>query len=268
MKRFHRASLISTGLITASLIVYFYWWRTTEVVFIGNLLQASALAYCGMKFNVLALNAIGVRRIWRAWAGVAAGVWCWFVAQFLETYWEMILAKGAYGTVADCFWGLGAVVYLAGTILLLREFWIKDSTFRFSARASIALLLIIGSYFTVFTLGILPHLMDPSRSLLLKVLDFAYPTTDFSTAFCYCLLFFLARARNNEDLATGALLVCLAFALFSFCDLAWAYFRNVNSLLYRLQDVAFFFGYCLNGIAAIPFESSEDFIGGRQTAQT
>lgn len=257
MTPLRRASLISAGLIGAGLIVYSYWWETTEVVFIGNLLQASALAYCGMKFNVLTLNAIGRRRIWLAWAGVAAGVWCWFVAQFIEAYLEMIQTRGAYGTFADLFWGLGAVVYVTGTILLVREFRIKDGTFRLSATAAISLLLILGAYVTTFVMGILPHLMDPSRSSLLKVLDFAYPTTDFCTGFCFCLLFFIARARKNQDLATGSLLVCIAFVLFSFCDLAWAYFRDVNSLVYRLQDLAFFFGYCLNGIASIPFEASE-----------
>lgn len=265
MKPIQRSFLIAAGLVTASIVVYSYWWRTSEVVLIGNVLQASALGYCGMKFNVLALNAIGRQRIWRAWAGLAAALWCWFIAQFLETYCEMILATGAYGTVADSFWGLGAVLYLSGTLLLTYEVRKRSGAFSLSAGATTFLLLILGTYAAVFFMGILPHLTDPSRSGLLKVLDFAYPTTDFATAFCFCYMYFLARAQKDADFATGALLVWVAFVLFSFTDLAWAYFRDVDSLLYRIQDLAFFVGYCMNGIAAMPFEASENRYSATQS---
>lgn len=265
MKSIYKPLLVLAGLIAASLTVYSYWWQTNEVVFVGNLLQGVALGYCAIQFNILALNAIGHRRTWRAWAGVGAGVSCWFIAQLLEAYQEFFLAKGAYGTVADWFWGLGAVIYLTGSILLLREIRARDRAFRFSAGSSASLLLIAGAYVAVFFMGILPHLLDPSRNFVLKILDFAYPTIDFATAFCYCLVYFLARAQKNEHLATGALLVCLAFVAFSFTDLAWAYFRDADSFLYRLQDLAFFIGYCVNGIAAIPFGLS-DALGGKEQA--
>lgn len=253
MKSIRRSFLISILLIAASLVVYSYWWRTTEVVFVGNLLQASALAFCGMKFNDIAFNSLRNKKLFRGWACVAAGLWFWFLAQIFESYSEMILVSGSYGTIADCFWSLGSLFYLTGIITLLRRFWIQN--FQLSAGASISLLLIIGYYATVLVGVILPHIMDPTRNLLLKILDFSYPTLDVATGFSFCLLIFVAKQRADRDLKLGAQLVCAAFFIYSVSDLTWGYFRDVNTMIYRLQDIMFFLGYCINAIASIPFEA-------------
>jgi hypothetical protein len=248
-----RSFLIAIGLIVVSLLVYAHWWRTTEVVFVGNILQASALAFCGMKFNDVAFNSLRDKKLFRGWACIAAGLWFWFLAQLFESYSEMILVTGSYGTVADSFWCLGSMFYFMGIITLLRRFWIEN--FHLTAGASISLIVIIGYYAIVLVGVILPHVMDPTRGLPLKFLDFAYPTLDVATGFCFCLLIFLARQRGDRELKLGAQLICAAFFIYSASDLMWGYFRDVNTLIYRLQDIMFFVGYCINAIAAIPFEA-------------
>ena len=253
MKSIRRSFLISIAIIAASLVVYSYWWRTTEIVFVGNILQASALAFCGMKFNEIAFNSLRDKKLFRGWACIAAGLWFWFLAQLFESYSEMILVAGSYGTVADCFWTLGSLFYFAGVITLLRRFWIEN--FHLTAGASISLLVIVGYYAIVLVGVILPHFMDPTRSLPLKFLDFAYPTLDVATGFSFCLLIFVARQRGDRDLKLGAELVCAAFLIYSASDLTWGYFRDVNTLIYRLQDIMFFVGYSINAIASIPFEA-------------
>jgi len=243
-------------ILAVCVIVYAIWWRTSEIVFIGNFLQAAVIFVSGMQFNQLALGALAKNGPWKGWACVAGGLWMWFLAQLMETYAEMILFQGSYGSVSDCFWLVGSSLFLSGGVSLSRYYskgpiagMLRGGRFLFS-------LLFAAAYVAILAFVVWPHLTATDRSGALKILDFTYPTIDSCIAFCFLLLMYAGRDLQDTRLARGSLLMFITFATIAASDVVWGYFREVNTLIYRLQDILFFAEYSLFAFAGIFFASS------------
>ncbi len=243
------------AILTASVVVYSIWWRTSEIVFIGNLIQASAICFSGIQFNQLALTALAKNKAWKGWACFAGGLWMWFLAQLMETYAEMILFQGSYGTISDCFWLVGSSLFLIGGILLLRHYGKGSVTAKLRSKLG-GSSLVAAAYVAILAFAVWPHLTAPDRAGSLKFLDFSYPTIDFCIAFCFFLLMYTAESFQDKDLSTGSLLIFITFTSIAASDVLWGYFRDVETLIYRLQDILFFAEYSLFAFAAMFFASS------------
>lgn len=250
-----RAVYLYLSILTVCVIVYSIWWRTSEIVFIGNLLQAAAICFSGIQFNQLALTALAKNRAWKGWACFAGGLWMWFLAQLMETYAEMILFQGSYGTISDCFWLIGSSLFLISGIILLRHYGEGSIAAKFRSKLG-ASSLVAAAYVAILALAVWPHLTAPHRAGSLKILDFTYPTIDFCIAFCFFLLMYAAKDFHDKDLAAGSLLIFIAFVTIAASDVLWGYFRDVETLIYRLQDILFFTEYSMFAFAAMLFATS------------
>ncbi len=208
-----------------------------------------------MQFNQLALGALAKNGPWKGWVCFAGGLWMWFLAQLMETYAEMILFQGSYGTISDCFWLVGSSLFLIGGITLLRHYGEGSIKAKFRSKLGVSSL-VAAAYVAILAFAVWPHLTAPDRAGSLKFLDFTYPTIDFCIAFCFFLLMYAAKDFHDKDLAAGSLLIFITFVTIAASDVLWGYFRDVETLIYRLQDILFFTEYSLFAFAAIFFTST------------
>ncbi len=188
------------------------------------------------------------------WIRITIGVCVWLIAEIMELV-EIILEQPSYGTVADGFWLLGYAPLLSAMVLWMRNYRTPDG--RFYSTGSF---LLFGFFVTLFSILILPQILEPSRSIFSKLLDFSYPFLDFLLILLSLEL--IRRARFHQLISTYHWLHFTAFTLLMASDLILSYESAGESVANKLLDATYFLTYVCIAL------SSQIYCKGRPAAVT
>jgi hypothetical protein len=181
----------------------------------------------------------------KAWMIFGVGMLIWASAQLLVMYFETVLQTIAHGSIADIFWIIGYVLFLAGLVLLLKSFTRTGlpigSSHSYFIQGGIFLLAFIALGWVV----ILPVLRSPNRLVFLNMLDIGYPLLDFLLILVCSFLLRFSWILRGSGLSRSWILLCAGFAIVAFADFCLAYASDVNSFLNRILDPIYFTAYFL-----------------------
>jgi len=226
-----------------SIPIYIFWGQYSAIYNYGNFLQCIALIFatvsCYQAQYLFPRN--DERR--GAWGRLAFGSFIWVIAQLFEWYCEVVLKLVAYGTIADCFWGIGYVVLLMGLFQ-----WLRVQQKDFGPSLLPQMLLLLGIYTALFYFQIWPQLQDPEERFIEKLLDVAYPTFDYAMFAFSALLLTIAWARKAQLMP--ALAFSAGFASLLYADFLLGATSDLDSPLYIMIDLFYFATYFLIGFAA------------------
>lgn len=184
-----------------------------------------------------------------AWFSLSFGLWIWVIAQFMESYCEMILKMISYGTMADAFWFLGYFPMTYGIWLLVRSYRNAGLPLgkRWTYLAQLGLIVII--YALVFHAYVQGQIMEPKREIEKKILDVCYPAMDFILIALASLLIRFGWMLRGGRVARSWVLLCLGFIVIGVSDLWLSYATDFESSFYRLNDVTYLSAYFLIALA-------------------
>jgi len=203
--------------------------------------------------SALVITTVSMTRAWRAsrkqwqesiWLGFAAGFWIWLGAGLLE-WLQYFLHKPAYVSYGDYLWAIGYLPMFSGLVPQLK------TGPRTGRRRTIFLLLFLSAgYFAGLIFYIWPHLMEPSRDLPTKVIDFLYLTFNF------LLLGMILKVYQNAPSSESAFKMAfrelaLAIIIMTAADIALSYFVDPESIIFQLLDLPYFLIYFLFFLAGL-----------------
>jgi hypothetical protein len=201
-----RSLLLALGAIfVISALLFIFWWDTSIYVLYGNIVQITALALAATNMTGAASAASERGSGWRNWAWIAGGAWMWVLGQLWEAVAELVLKMSAYGTVADCFWVVGLMMFILGLAGMIRD----KSRAGHPPRGILAAASVCSAAAIVLILQVWQHAFSPQRDFFRSTLDLLYPLFNL-TVVCGALVLFSARRQGIlVSGAPGASLRCL-----------------------------------------------------------
>lgn len=190
---------------------------------------------------IAAMQSCPMNTPWRhAWKRISAAALVWLLGQALETV-EIALGVARYGTISDAYWMLSYIAVWTAFFPRFLDAFRKD-------RKSAALILAVGlaAYALLWLIFLEPHLQDPARPDLLKLLDVAYPTADLLTIWLIYNVFHTAAASDRPVIAR----ILLAFLCLSISDIVGSYGDALPLIVYHLANIPYLLFYCLIILAA------------------
>lgn len=243
--------LIFLFFLVASGIIYPLWSTETIAIWFGAVAQITALVVASHNSS-LARDAYGRNDEPRkAWFSITFGLWIWVIAQFLESYCDLVLKMISYGTIADAFWSIGYIPMALGVWQLVRGY--RDTGLPLGSRASyiaqLSTLLIL--YCVVFYVYLLPQLAEPDRPIVIKFLDVFYSGMDFVLVCLISVLVRFAWMMRGGMVARSWIFLGAGFTMVGVADLWLSYATDFESTFYRLNDLTYFSSYFLIAIAGM-----------------
>lgn len=239
--------IIQISLLVVSSFLFADWWQSRGFVLFGNIIQVYTLVFAAVSLTRTAALAASRRIPWKNWGRLAGAMWMWVFGQCLEALSELMLNLTPYGTVADGFWLLGFLMFIAGFAGLILE---RKSPARPLQGVGISVAIVL-----IAVVVLAPHVsqqvLSPDRSVIQNFLDIAYPVLNLAVTFCVLVLFFSSRSEPGPACRPAWAVFALAFALGTALDALWGSFTETNSLLYRMQDLTYFVEYSCLALAAL-----------------
>lgn len=239
--------IIQISLLVVSSFLFADWWQSRGFVLFGNIIQVYTLIFAAVSLTRTAALVASRRIPWKNWGRLAGAMWMWVFGQCLEALSELMLNLTPYGTVADGFWILGFLMFLAGMLGLILERKEPGSSLP-GVKISVAAVLIAVA---VLAPHVWQQVLSPDRSMIQWFLDVAYPVFGLAVTFCTLVLFFSSRLEPGTDCRPAWAVFALAFALGTALDALWGSFTETNSFLYRMQDLTYFVEYSCLALAAL-----------------
>lgn len=186
----------------------------------------------------------------KAWARLGIGMGIWLIGQLLESYCDLVLNQVSYGTVADAFWMLGYFPLISGVYLFFENFRstglpLGNKQGYIAIGAGLAAVYAVIFYFIMW-----PNLSDATRPVIIRILDFSYPTFDFIIIAVASALIRIAWNLRGGSIAKPWVLIGLGFVMTAGADLLLQLSTNIESVAYRAADVVYFAGYFLVALSA------------------
>jgi hypothetical protein len=237
-------------LLVGSAVIYPFWGESEFALYYGNVVQAIALIVAVYNLN-LATNVFRPGDAPRkAWARIGIGIGIWVVAQILESYCDLVLHQVSYGTVADAFWMLGYFPLISGVYLFFENFRSTGLPLGNKQGYVIIGILLAAVYAILMYFIIWPNLSNISRPILVRILDFSYPTFDFIIIAVAAVLIRIAWNLRGGNIAKPWVLLSLGFVMTAGADILLQLSEDISSPAYRIADVVYFAGYFLVALSA------------------
>lgn len=239
--------IIQISLLVVSSFLFADWWQSRLFVLFGNVIQIGTLIFAAVSLTRTAALVASRRIPWKNWGRLAGAMWMWVFGQCLEALSELMLNLTPYGTVADGFWILGFLMFIAGMLGLILE--------RKEAGRSLPGVRICVAVVLIAVAVLAPHVsqqvLNLDRSWIQRFLDVAYPVLGVAVTFCALVLFFSSRSEPGAACGPAWAVFALAFALGTALDALWGSFTETKSLLYRMQDLTYLVEYSCLALAAL-----------------
>ena len=177
-----------------------------------------------------------------------AGMFFWFLGELLWFWYEAILQiETPYPSIADVFWILGYIPFIAGATYHLKSIFLPTNS---KIKKTMVSLVAIGMFIVLTFLLFIP-IVKANISLLEKIADIFYPVGDF---ILFVLFLYIATIQlKTGPLGKPWLVFSLAFLLLSVADMlfSWATFKNIYGYGYAIDflDLPYNLAYALFTIA-------------------
>lgn len=244
-------ALVFLLFLAAGAVIYPFWASAAVASWFGQLAQFTALILGGYNAT-LSFDQYGQKDEPRkAWFAIAVGLWIWVIAQFMASYSDLVLHRIPYASWADVFWSIGYVFLISGVWQIVRNFW--NSGLPVGSRASyfIQAVFLLIFFAVIFYIYIWTQLIEPGRPLANKFLDIFYPAMDFILVCLISVLIRVAWMMRGGILAKSWIFLCIGFFLVGVADLWLSYSEDIESVFYRLNDLAYFCSYFFIALAGM-----------------
>jgi len=237
-------------LLVGSGIVYPWWGESEFALYYGNVVQAVALLVAAYNLYLTTNSFRRGDEPRKAWARIGIGIGIWMVAQILESYCDLVLNQVSYGTVADLFWMLGYFPLIAGVYLFFANF--RSTGLPLGKKQDYVLIgLLLAAIYGVLMYSIIwPNLSNVNRPVVVRILDFTYPTFDFVIIAVASVLIRIAWNLRGGNIAKPWVLLSLGFVMTAGADLLLQLSEETSSPAYRAADVVYFAGYFFVALSA------------------
>ena len=203
-------------------------------VMVMSIVAASAMVFAARATR-------GLDRM--GWTLLAAGSWCWAIAECMWTYFDVIEGSDPFPSAADIFYLAGPPLQVAGMTML-------GSQRRWQAQAR-ALFEGLGLALAVTALGwvmlIEPVLAESTGSWSEIAISVAYPCTDLVLLWAVITLAYRVGIRRDPSLFIG---LAGGAAAFVAADGVFAYMEQRGGYVPGLTDLGWMAGYTLFAVGA------------------
>ncbi|HSP07332.1 MAG TPA: hypothetical protein VLR94_09150 [Acidobacteriota bacterium] len=231
-------------------VVYLVWPVDQALAPYGMVVVNAALILAALSFTQSAL----LRRAdgWQhsAVQGFTVGLWMWVAAGLLDAL-DLFLKTTAFESMADFLWATGYLPMFAGLYAGVKESWSPPGR-----QIRVVLLILAVGYVAAFAWYLLPHLMDVSRSLFSRAIDFTYISFNFLLLGALTVIS-RRQAALNGPLSAAVHLLAAATLLMIGAD-ALLRITRPESLLFQLLDIPYFLIY------ALLFQAGQEFVRAKR----
>jgi hypothetical protein len=186
----------------------------------------------------------------KAWARIGIGMGIWLIGQLLESYCDLVLKQISYGTVADAFWMIGYFPLISGVYLFFENYKSTGLPLGNTRTYVVIGTLLTLIYGVILYLVIWPNLSDVTRGLIIRILDFSYPTFDFIIIAVCSILIRISWDMRGGSIAKSWIMLGMGFVMTAVADLLLQVSEDTSSIPYRAADIVYFAGYFLVALSA------------------